>query len=146
MKVVDARRRLGQKLKEAALEKDADTLALALDYGRAILLALAPVSEDEEVELPELTVSTATAARILSRHVEYVRELIRRGVLPGVKHNNEYEVKLGDVMDVMSSSRHRFLGQPLFQPRQVRAIFGPAWRWPRIDLRPGQEPGPASSS
>ena len=146
MKVVDARRRLGEKLQEAAVEKDADTLALTLDYGRAILLALAPLSEDEEVELAEVTVSTATAARILSLHVEYVRELIRRGVLAGAKHNNEYEVKLGDVMDLMSTSRYRFLGQPLLQPRQVRAIFGPAWRWPRLDLRPGQEPGPASSS
>jgi hypothetical protein len=146
MKVADVRRRLGERLQEAAMEKDPDSLALTLDYGRAVLLALAPLPDDEEVELPELTVSTATAARILSRHVEYVRELIRRGVLAGAKHNNEYEVKLTDVMDLMSLSRYRFLGQPLLQPRQVRAIFGPAWRWPRIDLRPGQEPGPASAS
>ena len=145
MRVLDVRRRLGEKLQEAAMEKDADALALALDYGRAILLALAPLAEDDEVELPEVTVSTATAARILSLHVEYVRELIRRGVLPGAKHNNEYEVKLTDVMDFMSSSRYRARGEPLVRPRAAAAMFGPAWRWPRIDVRHPQEPGPAAS-
>ena len=143
MKVVDVRRRLGNKLQEAAMEKDADALALALDYGRAILLALAPLPEDEEVELPEVTVSTATAARILSLHVEYVRELIRRNVLPGAKHNNEYEIKLTDVMDLMASSR--FGGAWPVRPKTAVAMFGPIWRWPRSDLRPGQEPGPAAA-
>ena len=143
MKVADVRRRLGQRLQEAAMEKDPDSLALALDYGRAVLLALAPLPDDEEVELPELTVSTATAARILSLHVEYVRELIRRSLLPGAKHNNEYEVKLGDVMDFMSSSRYRVRGEPLLRPREARAMLGPTWRWPRADLRPPQEPDPA---
>jgi excisionase family DNA binding protein len=143
MNVVDIRRRLGQRLQDAAMEKDLDALALALDYGRAILLALAPLSDDEDVELSELTVSTATAARILSLHVEYVRELIRRNVLPGAKHNNEYEVKLSDVMDFMSSSRYRARGEQLVRPRAAAAMFGPAWRWPRIDLGPGPEPGSA---
>jgi len=141
MNVVDIRRRLGQRLQDAAMEKDLDALALALDYGRAILLALAPLSDDEDVELSELTVSTATAARILSLHVEYVRELIRRNVLPGAKHNNEYEVKLSVVMDFMSSSRYRARGEPLVRSRA--AAMGPAWRWPRIDLGPGPEPGSA---
>jgi len=143
MKVADVRRRLGQRLQEAAAEKDPDALALALDYGRAILLALASLPDDEEVELPELTVSTATAARILSLHVEYVRDLIRRDILPATKHNKEYEVKLDDVMDFMSSSRYRVRGEPLLRPREARAMFGPTWRWPRIDLRPPQEPDPA---
>ncbi|HJX62158.1 MAG TPA: helix-turn-helix domain-containing protein [Dehalococcoidia bacterium] len=139
MRVLDARRRLGEKLQEAALEKDADSLALALDYGRAILLALAPLADDEEVELPEVTVNTTTAARILSLHVEYVRELIRRDVLPGTKHNNEYEIKLTDVMEFMSSPRFRAGGWPV-RPKTAVAMFGPIWRWPRADLRPGSEP------
>jgi len=143
MRVLDVRRRLGDKLQEAAMEKDADTLALALDYGRAILLALAPLVEDEEVELPEVSVSTATAARILSLHVEYVRELIRRNVLPATKHNNEYEIKLTDVMDFMGSSR--FGGAWPIRPKTAVAMFGPIWRWPRFDVRPGQQPGPAAS-
>jgi len=142
MKVVDVRRRLGQRLQDAAMEKDADTLAVALDYGRAILLALAPLPEDEEVELADVTVSTATAARILSLHVEYVRELIRRNVLRGTKHNNEYAVKLTDVMDFMSSSRYR-AGGWVVRPSTAAAMFGPIWQWPRADLRPGPEPGPA---
>jgi excisionase family DNA binding protein len=141
MKVVDIRRRLGQRLGEAAMEKDPDSLALALDYCRAILLALSPLPDDQDVELSELTVSTATAARILSLHVEYVRELIRRGVLPGTKHNNEYEVKLSDVMDFMSSSRYRAGGEPSALARAAMLRFGPVWHLPRIDLRPGQEPG-----
>ena len=142
MRVLDVRRRLGDKLQEAALEKDADALALALDYGRAILLALAPLSEDDEVELPEVTVSTATAARILSLHVEYVRDLIRRNVLPGAKHNNEYEIRLTDLMDFMSSPRFRAGAWPV-RPKTAVSMSGPIWRWPRADLRPGQERGPA---
>ncbi len=139
MRVLDVRRRLGEKLQDAALEKDADTLALALDYGRAILLALAPLADDEEVELATMTVGTATAARILSLHVEYVRELIRRDVLPGTKHNNEYEIKLTDVMDFMSSPRFRARAWPV-RPKTAVAMFGPTLRWPRADLRPGSEP------
>jgi hypothetical protein len=126
------------------MEKDADALALALDYGRAILLALAPLPEDEEVELPELTVNTATAARILSLNVEYVRELIRRDVLAGAKHNNEYEIKLTDVMDFMGSSRYRAAGEPSVRLRAALSAFGALWRLPRVDLRPEDEPGSAT--
>ena len=143
MKVIDVRRRLGQRLQEAATEKDPSALALALDYGRAILLALAPLAEDEDVELSEVTVSTATAACILSFHVEYVRELIRRDVLPGTKHNNEYEIRLTDLVEFMSSSRYRTWGEPSALARAALARFGPIRRLPRIDLRPGEEPGSA---
>ena len=143
MRVLDVRRKLGLKLQEAALEKDPDALTLALDYGRALLLALAPLADDEEVELPQLSVSTATAALILSLHVEYVRELIRRGILRGAKHNNEYEIKLADVMDFMSSSRYRAIGGPSTFGRGALGRFGPIRRMPGIDLQPGEEPGSA---
>ena len=150
MKVVDVRRRLGNKLQEAAMEKDADALALALDYGRAILLALAPLSEDEQVELPDVTVSTATAARILSLNVEYVRALIRGNALPGTKHNNEYEVKLSDVMEFMASSRFRAEGEPSALARAALHRASALWGLPPVDLsrfgvRPRQEPGPAAT-
>ena len=141
MRVLDVRRKLGQRLQEAANERNPEALALALDYGRAILLALAPLPEDEEVELAELTVSTATAARILSLNVEYVRELIRRYVLAATKHNNEYEIKLTDVMDFMASSRYRAAGEPSVRARAALSAFGAPWRLPRVDLRPGPEPG-----
>ena len=148
MRVLDVRRRLGDKLQEAALERDADALALALDYGRAILLALAPLADDEEVELPKVTVSTATAARILSLHVEYVRDLIRRDILPAKKHNNEYEIRLTDVMEFMASSRYRAEGEPSALARAALHRASALWGLPRVDLsrfgiRPGQEPGPA---
>ena len=143
MRVIDIRRKVGRRLQDAALEKDPDALALALDYGRAILLALAPLTEDEEVELSEVTVSTATAASILSLHVEYVRELSRRGVLAGIKHNNEYEIKLTAVMDFMSSSRHRAAGEPSVLARAALERFGAIWRLQRVDLRPREGPGPA---
>ncbi len=142
MKVADIRRKLGQRLQEAAMEKDPDALALVLDYGRAILLALAPLPEDEEVDLSEVTVSTSTAARILSFHVEYVRELIRRGVVAGTKHNNEYEIKLTDLMEFMSSPRYQAVGTPgagvRATLRRFRDIGGTTmWR------RPEEEPGSA---
>ena len=148
MKVADVRRRLGQRLQEAAMEKDADALALVLDYSRAVLLALAPLPDDEEVELPELTVSTATAARILSLHVEYVRDLIRRSLLPATKHNHEYEIRLTDVMEFMTSSGYRAEGEPSALARAALHRAGAVWGLSRVDLsrfgiRPPQEPGPA---
>jgi len=148
MRVLDVRRRLGEKLQEAATEKDADTLALALDYGRAILLALAPLPEDEEVELPQVNVSTATAARILSLHVEYVRDLIRRDILPAKKHNNEYEIRLTDVMEFMASSRYRAEGEPSALARAALHRAGVLGLLPRVDLsrfgiRSEHEPGSA---
>lgn len=141
MKVVDVRRKLGQRLQEVATENDADTLVLALDYSRAILLALAPLAEDQEVELSEMTVSTATAARILSLNVEYVRELIRRDVLTATKHNNEYEISLADIVEFMASSRYRAAGEPSVRARAALSAFSALWRLPRVDLRPGPEPG-----
>ena len=86
---------------------------------------------------------TATAALILSLHVEYVRELIRRGILRGAKHNNEYEIKLADVMDFMSSSRYRAIGGPSTFGRGALGRFGPIRRMPGIDPQPGEEPGSA---
>ena len=147
MKVLDIRRRLGQRLQEAAAEKDPDALALVLDYGRAVLLALAPLPDDEEVELPELTVSTATAARILSLHVEYVRDLIRRSLLPATKHNHEYEIRLTDVMEFMTSSGYRAEGEPSALARAALHRAGAVWGLSRVDLsrfgsRPAQEPDP----
>jgi len=141
MKVVDVRRKLGQRLQETAMERDSEALVLALDYGRAILIALASLPEDEEVELSEMTVSTATAARILSLNVEYVRELIRRDVLAATKHNNEYEIKLADLVEFMASSRYRAAGDPSVRARAAMSAFGALWRLPRVDLRPGPEPG-----
>jgi len=141
MKVIDIRRKLGRRLQEAALEKDPNAVALALDYSRAILLALVPLAEDEEVELSKVTVSTATAARILSLHIEYVRELIRRDVLTGTIHHNEYEIRLTDVIDFMSSSRYRAAGDPSALTRAALGRIGAVWRMPRVDRRPGEEPG-----
>ena len=140
MKVIDIRHRLGRRLQEAAMEKDPDALALALDYGRAILLALAPLAEDDEVELSEMTVSTATAAGILRFHVEYVRELIRRGVLAGTKHNNEYEIRLTDLMEFMSSSRYQAIGTPGAALRTALQRFPDIWGM-TIWRRSGEEPG-----
>ena len=145
MKVIDIRRRLGQRLQEAATEKDSDALALALDYGRAILLALASLPEDEDVELPGVIVSTATAARILSFHVEYVREVIRRGDLPASKRNNEYEIRLADLVDFMASPRYQAVGAPgAVLGAALRSLRGrrgiPMWR------RPEEGPGPTTAT
>jgi hypothetical protein len=145
MKVIDVRRRLGQRLQEAAMESDPNALAPALDYGRAVLLALASLPDDEEVVLSELTVSTATAARILSFHVEYVREIIRRGDLPASKRNNEYEIRLADLVDFMASPRYQAVGAPgAVLGAALRSLRGrrgiPMWR------RPEEGPGPTTAT
>ncbi|MDP2948559.1 MAG: helix-turn-helix domain-containing protein [Chloroflexota bacterium] len=141
MKVADIRHRIGLRLQQAAREKDPDSLALALDYGRAVLLALASLDEEAEVDLSEATVNTATAARILSFHVEYVRDLIRREVLPASKRNNEYDIRLVDLMDFIASPRYQAVGAPGAVARAALRRFRDwgmtVWR------RPWEEPGSA---
>jgi hypothetical protein len=103
VKVTAVQQRLLEWLQGLLAEKDVEVVATALDCTRAILIALAPLPHDAEVDLAELTVNTNTAARILSLHAEYVRSIIRQGLLDARKQNGEYQVRLSDLVDFMQT-------------------------------------------
>ena len=89
MRVALLRQRLIEKVPEVANSQDEAAMALALDYTRAVLVALAERSDSEDVVLRELRVKTATAARILKLHPEYVREMARQGGFEAEEENGE---------------------------------------------------------
>ena len=99
MRVADLRQRVLEKVAEASGSGDEDTTARVLDFAQGLLVALAPHSTDEEIDLDRLTIRTGTAARILGRHQEYVRELIRKGELRATKENGEYNIPLSQAMN-----------------------------------------------
>ena len=73
MLVADLRRRVLEKVEQAATGGDEDSAATALAHARAGLVALARHREDEDLTLQNLAVGTGTAALILGLHPEYVR-------------------------------------------------------------------------
>ncbi|MBI1885755.1 MAG: helix-turn-helix domain-containing protein [Chloroflexi bacterium] len=133
MKAAEVRRRVAEKVRDAAAGGDEETVAKIMDYSRAVLLALAGVPDHQDVGLEDVTLGTGTAARILGLHAEYVRELIRRGHLPARKENGEFRVVLPDVLDFMVKRVRSPQGPP---QATWRALFGrsyrgfPLWRRP----------------
>jgi len=108
MRVFELRRRLLQRVGEAASTGDEDTAAVALGYARAALVALAQQPGDRDVELHDLTVGTRTAALILGLHPEYVRYLIRRGRLQAKKENGEFRIAISEIGDFTDGGMQSF--------------------------------------
>ena len=79
MRAVDLRKRVLERAAEASESGDEENIANVLAFARALLVAIASDPVDGEVDPEGLTVKTGTAARILGRHPEYVRDLVRRG-------------------------------------------------------------------
>lgn len=98
MQVRDIRRRVLQKVRDTVRTRDEDSIMKVMEYARSVLISLAALDDNAEIDLETLTVSTATAARILSFHPEYVRELIRRNALKATKENGEYRIKFPDLI------------------------------------------------
>jgi excisionase family DNA binding protein len=98
MKVATVRRRLAARLQEALESGDAETICRVTGYVRAVGIALAPYSGDEEVDLASLTVDSQQAAHILGYHREHVRRLVRQEALPAEKEGNEYRIPLAPVI------------------------------------------------
>ncbi|HEU4758409.1 MAG TPA: excisionase family DNA-binding protein [Dehalococcoidia bacterium] len=101
VKAGQIRERVLEKVREAAQARDEEATAKVMEYARAVLVALAPHGDGEDVDLERLTLTTGTAARVLGLHPEYVRELIRRGYLPATKDDGEFRLALPDVVAFM---------------------------------------------
>ncbi len=101
VKAGQIRERVLAKVREATQARDEEATAKVMEYARAVLVALAPHDDGDDVDLERLTLTTGTAARVLGLHPEYVRELIRRGYLPAAKDNGEFRVALPDVIEFM---------------------------------------------
>lgn len=139
MQVRVARQRVLEKVNEVVSTSDEATTARTLDYARAVLIALATRGGDEDVVLEELAVSTNTAALILRLHPEYLRAVLRRGLLPATKENGEYRLRL---VDLVASIEGRAGMSPL--ARRMAWRFSPGWPlWQRRQL--GQEHGETES-
>lgn len=102
MRVAELRKRLIDKVEQAATYGDEAAATLVLTNARAALIALAGRPEDEEVSLQDMTVGTYTAALILGMHREYVRMLVRTGQLKATKDNGEHQLLLSDVMEYLT--------------------------------------------
>ncbi len=102
MRVDELRRRIIQKLQEVAARGDEESMAKVLDHSRAVLLAVASRTDDDEVDLAELKLTVKTAASILGVEEVYVQEFIRRGYLQAQKENDEYGVPFSEVVNFQS--------------------------------------------
>ena len=98
MKVATVRRRLAVRLQEALESADAEALCRVTGYVRAVGVALAPYSGDEDVDVARLTVDSQQAAHIFGYHREHVRRLVRREALEAEKEGNEYRIPLASVI------------------------------------------------
>ena len=101
MRVADLRQRVLKKAAEVADSGDEAATAVLLGCIRALLIALALRSPDEEVNVQELAVGTSTAARILGLHPEYIRELVRRDQLQAQRENGELRIPISDLLSFM---------------------------------------------
>ena len=98
MKAATARRRLAARVQEALESGDVETVCRVTGYVRAVGVALAPCSGDEDVDLAGLTVDSQQAAQILGYHREHIRRLVRQQALPAEKEGNEYRIPLAPVI------------------------------------------------
>jgi excisionase family DNA binding protein len=101
MKVATVRRRLAVRLQEALESGDVEALCRVTGYVRAVGVALAPFSGDEDVDVSRLTVDSQQAAHILGYHREHVRRLLRREALESEKEGNEYRIPLTSVISAL---------------------------------------------
>ena len=101
MKVATVRRRLAVRLQEALESGDVEALCRVTGYVRAVGVALAPFSGDEDVDVSRLTVDSQQAAHILGYHREHVRRLLRREALESEKEGNGYRIPLTSVISAL---------------------------------------------
>jgi hypothetical protein len=108
---------------------DEEATAQVMEYARAVLVAVASLEEETEVDLESLTVGTATAACILSFHQEYVRDLARRNALKATKENGEYRIRFPDLIESLLCARRPLEGMtavptwlPGFRPASLHEL------------------------
>ena len=129
MKVAAARRGLATRLQEALESGDVETVCRVTGYVRAVGVALAPYSGDEEVDLASLTVDSQQAAHILGYHREHVRRLVRQEALPAEKEGNEYRIRLAPLIIGLEGGISGWVGPEVL--RRLRAL-GTLWVSPEV--------------
>ena len=121
MKVATVRRRLAARLQEALESGDAESVCRVTGYVRAMGVALAPYSADDEVDVAGLTVDSQQAARIFGYHREYVRRLVRQQALVAEKEGNEYRIPLTSVIIALESGISGWVAPGVL--RRLRALM-----------------------
>ena len=121
MKVATVRRRLAARLQEALDSGDAETVCRVTGYVRAVGVALAPYSADDEVDVAHLTVDSGQAAHIFGYHREHVRRLVRQQALVAEKEGNEYRIPLTSVIIALESGISGWVAPAVL--RRLRALM-----------------------
>lgn len=110
MRVGILRERMTAALETAMRNREASAIALTADRTKAMAVALAGLSDDTEVEIDALELSTRAAATVLGFHPEHVRRLIRTGQLRARRAGGDYRLLLDDLWPLLES-RHREPGR-----------------------------------
>jgi excisionase family DNA binding protein len=121
MKVAAVRQRLAVRLQEALESGDAETLCRVTGYVRAVGVALAPYSGDDDVDVPSLTVDSQQAAYIFGYHREHVRRLVRQEALAAEKEGNEYRIPLTAVIIALEGGVSGWVAPAVL--RRLRALM-----------------------
>lgn len=120
MKVATVRRRLAHRLQEALESREVEAVCRVTGYVRAVGVALASYSGDDEVDLAHLTVDSQQVAHILGYHREHVRRLVRQEALPAGKEGNEYRIPLTSVIIALESGISGWVAPAVL--RRLRAL------------------------
>jgi excisionase family DNA binding protein len=121
MKVATVRRRLAVRLQEALESGDVEALCRVTGYVRAVGVALAPYSGDDDVDVARLTVDSEQAAHILGYHREHVRRLVRQEALAAEKEGNEYRIPLTPVIAALEGGVSGWVAPSVL--RRLRALM-----------------------
>lgn len=106
MKVGLIRERLLRRVGEILQEGSTDEVFLVSDQLKVVAGALAPLGDDEEVDLSTFTVDTTQAARMLNYHAEHVRRLIRQNTMKATKVGADYRIPLEEILTVLVRRHH----------------------------------------
>lgn len=117
MRVDVLRERLAAAMATAMRTRDADGVALTADHTKAMGAALAGLSDEAEVEVDALELSTRAAAAVLGFHPEHVRRLIRTGRLRARRAGGDYRIRVDDLWPLLEV-RHREPGRRRLRPRR----------------------------
>jgi hypothetical protein len=121
VKVATVRRRLAARFQEALESGDAEAVCRVTGYVRAVGVALAPYSADDEVDVAHLTVDSEQAAHIFGYHREHVRRLVRQQALAAEKEGNEYRIPLTSLILALEGGVSGWVAPAVL--RRLRALM-----------------------
>jgi excisionase family DNA binding protein len=133
MKVATVRQRLAVRLQEALESGDVESVCRVADYVKAIGVALAPYSGDDDVDVARLTVDSQQAAHIFGYHREHVRRLVRQEALPAEKEGNEYRIPVTSVIIALEGGISGWVA-----PAALRRLQALATMWASPETPPPQ--------